>query len=60
MASTSEALLDAKRKDFEGLPPKARARLLDMLCLSGVESPGWWRGVLAGSGDPARKDPAGI
>ena len=42
MMSTSKATLDAMREDFEQLPPDARAKLLDMLCASGVESPEWW------------------
>lgn len=42
MISTSKAVLDAMREDFEQLPPDARAKLLDMLCASGVESPQWW------------------
>ena len=39
MMSTSKAVLDAMREDFEQLPPDACAKLLDMLCASGVESP---------------------
>ena len=39
MMSTSKAVLDAMREDFEQLPPDALAKLLDMLCQSGVESP---------------------
>ena len=39
MMSISKAVLDAMREDFEQLPPDARAKLLDMLCASGVESP---------------------
>lgn len=43
MMSASKAVLaDAMREDFEQLPPDARAKLLDMLCASGVESPQWW------------------
>ena len=41
MMSTSKAVLDAMRKDFQQLPSDARAKLLDMLCASGVESPQW-------------------
>jgi hypothetical protein len=52
MMSTSKATLDAMREDFEQLPPDARAKLLDMLCASGVESPEWWWDVLVGDGDP--------
>lgn len=52
MMSTSKAVLDAMREDFEQLLRDARAKLLDMLCASGVESPqGWWD-VLVGDGDP--------
>lgn len=42
MMSTSKAVLDAMCEDFEQLPPDARAKLLDMLCASGVESSEWW------------------
>ena len=52
MVSTSKAMLDAMRADFEQLPPDARNRLLDMLCQSGVESLRWWWDVLVGEGDP--------
>ena len=40
--STSKAVHDAVRADFEQLPADARSKLLDMLCRSGVESPEWW------------------
>ena len=52
MMATSKAVLDAMREDFEQLPPDARAKLLDMLCASGVESPQWWWDVLVGDGPP--------
>lgn len=42
MFKTSKAIQDAMRADFEQPPPDARAKLLDMLCASGVESPQWW------------------
>ncbi|MBE6480630.1 MAG: hypothetical protein E7Z98_09055 [Olsenella sp.] len=51
MMATSKAMLDAMRNDFEQLLPVARAKLLDMLCASGVESPQWWWDVLVGEGD---------
>ena len=51
MISTSKAVLDALRADFEQLPADARSKLLDMLCQSGVESPEWWWDVLIGEGD---------
>ena len=57
MMATSKAVLDAMREDFEQLPPDARARLLDMLCASGVESPEWWWDVLVGDGDPLYREP---
>ena len=41
MISTSKAMLDAMRADFEQLPTEARSKLFDMLCRSGVESPEW-------------------
>jgi len=52
MISTSTAVLDAMRTDFEQLPADARSKLLDMLCQSGVESPERWWDVLVGEGDP--------
>lgn len=42
MFKTNRAIQDAMRADFEQLPPNARAKVLDMLCASGVESPQWW------------------
>ena len=57
-ATTQKPLcvLDAMREDFEQLPPDARAKLLDMLCASGVESPQWWWDVLVGEGDPLYRE----
>lgn len=55
MISTSGAILDAMRADFEQLPPEARAKLLAMLCQSGTGSPQWWWDVLVGEGDPLYK-----
>ena len=57
MMSTSKAMLDAMREDFERLPPDVRSKLLDMLCQSGAESPEWWWDVLVGEGDPLYRDP---
>lgn len=56
MISTSKAMLDAMRADFERLPADARSKLLDMLCRSGVESPEWWWDVLVGEGDPLYRE----
>ncbi|MBR2684296.1 MAG: hypothetical protein IKE22_13645 [Atopobiaceae bacterium] len=56
MFKTSRAIQDAMRADFEQLPPDARAKLLDMLCASGVESPQWWWDVLVGEGDPLYRE----
>ena len=56
MISTSKAMLDAMRADFEQLPPEARSKLLDMLCQSEVESPEWWWDVLVGEGDPLYRE----
>ena len=56
MISTSKAILDAIRADFEQLPVDARSKLLDMLCRSGVESPEWWWDVLVGGGDPLYRE----
>ena len=55
MVSTSKAMLDAMRADFE-LPTEARSKLFDMLCRSGVESPEWWWDVLVGGGDPLYRE----
>lgn len=56
MISTSKAVLDAMRADFEQLSPELRSRLLDMLCQSGIESPEWWWDVLVGEGDPLYRE----
>ena len=53
MMATSKAVLDAMREDFEQLPPDARAKLLDMLCASGVESPPVVVGCARGRRRPA-------
>ena len=52
MESSSRAIEDAMRADFEQLPPGARSKLLSMLCESGIESAEWWWDVLVGEGDP--------
>ena len=52
MMASSKAMLDAMREDFQSYPPEFRAKLLDMLCQSGVESADWWWDVLVGDGDP--------
>lgn len=45
----STAKVDAvMRAEFESLPPEAKARLLDMLAASGVESREWWEKILCG------------
>ena len=56
MISTSKAVLDAMRADFEQLSADARSKLLDTLCQSGVESPDWWWDVLVGEGDPLYRE----
>lgn len=56
MISTSKAMLDAMRADFETYPPAIRSKLLDMLCQSGIESPEWWWDVLVGEGDPIYRE----
>ena len=38
------------------MPPYARAKLLDMLCQSGVEPPQRWWEVLVGEGDPLYRE----
>ncbi|MDO4539174.1 MAG: hypothetical protein Q4B54_13500 [Coriobacteriales bacterium] len=52
----SKAVLDPMREGLERLPAEARSKLLDMLCVSGVESPQWWWDVLVGEGDPLYRE----
>lgn len=56
MMATSKAVLDAMREDFQQLPPEARAKLLDMLCQSGVETADWWWDVFVSDGDPLYRE----
>lgn len=56
MSASKAVLIDVMREDFEQLPPDARAKLLDMLCASGVESPQWWWDVLVGDGGPLYRE----
>jgi len=56
LMATSKAMLDAMREDFQSYPPELRAKLLDMLCQSGVETPEWWWDVLVGDGDPLYRE----
>lgn len=56
MMETGKAMLDGMREDFESMPPELRCKLLDMLCISGVESPQWWWDVLVGDGDPLYRE----
>ena len=56
MMATSKATLDAVREDFQSYPPELRAKLLDMLCASGVESSQWWWDVLVGEGVPLYRE----
>lgn len=56
MSASKAVLIDAMREDFEQLPPDARAKLLDMLCASGVESPQWCWDVLVGDGGPLYRE----
>lgn len=56
MISSSKAVLDTMREDFESMPPELRSKLLDMLCQSGVENPEWWWDVLVGDGDPLYRE----
>ena len=48
MESTSKAIEDAMKKDFEILPPEFRVKLLDILCVSGCETEEFWKGLLLG------------
>ena len=45
-------IVSAGRWDTPHIDFSTRAKLLDMLCASGVESPQWWWDVLVGEGDP--------
>ena len=56
MISTSKAMVDAMRADFEQLPPEARCKRLDTLCQSGVETSERWWGALIGEGDPLYRE----
>ena len=56
MISSTKAVLDAMRADFETYSPEIGAKLLDMLCRSGIETPEWWWDVLVGEGGPIYKD----
>lgn len=48
MESTSKAIEDVMKADFESLPPEFRVKLLDMLCSSGCESEEFWKDLLLG------------
>lgn len=48
MESTSKAIEDAMKVDFESLPPEFRVKLLDMLCSSGCELEEFWKDLLLG------------
>lgn len=56
MMATSKATLDAMCEDFQSYPPELRAKLLDMLCQSGVETLEWWWDVPVGEGDPLYRE----
>lgn len=48
MASTSKAIEDAMKKDFETLHSELRVRLLDMLCASDSMCEEYWQDLLLG------------
>lgn len=52
MVSTSKAVLDAIREDFDSQPPEFRERLLAAICEGEPEDADWWRAILVGDGDP--------
>ena len=52
MISTSKAVLDAMRADFQAYPPEFRSKLLAIICEAEPERADWWWGVLVGEGDP--------
>ena len=49
MESTSRAIEDAIKADFEALPPVAQARMLDLLQKADPEHFDWWNETLVGS-----------
>ena len=52
MITSTKAILEAMRREFEGLPLDERHWLLNDLCSSGEATPQWWWDVLVGEGDP--------
>ena len=60
MFSTSKAVLDAVRADFEQLPAEAKGKMLAMLSRMDSENPEWWWDVLIGEGDPHYRKPEAV
>jgi len=56
MISSSKAILDAMREDFQTYPPELRSKLLTILCEAEPENADWWRDVLVGEVDPLFSD----
>ena len=56
MISTSKAVLDAMRADFQAYPPEFRSKLLAMICEAEPEKADWWWDVLVGEGDPLYRE----
>ena len=56
MISTSKAVLDAMRTDFQSQPPEFRSKLLAMICEAEPEKADWWWDVLVGEGDPLYRE----
>ena len=56
MISSSKAILDAMREDFQTYPPELRSKLLTILCEAEPENADWWWDVLVGEVDPLFSD----
>ena len=56
MASSSKAILDAMRADFQAYPPKLRSKLFAMICEAEPEKADWWWDVLVGESDPLYRE----
>ena len=56
MISTSKAVLNATRADFQAHSPEFRSKLLAMICEAEPEKADWWWDVLVGEGDPLYRE----
>lgn len=55
MISSSKAVLDAMREDFQAYPPEFRSKLFAMICEAEPEKADWWWDILVGDGDPLHR-----